>query len=154
MFFYENTGSGNFSSPQNIVETAAISEVFFGDVDNDNDVDIFTLHRTDMFGAGSFGLNKNQLYTVGVFDEKIERVQTYPNPVTDELTILFDGNNNSSFSIELYDISGKQIYTKSDISPANSSIDLSELNNGLYIGKLISSENHEVIKELKVVIQR
>ena len=154
MFYYENTGSGNFNSPQNLSENAPINEVFIGDIDNDNDNDIITLHQTDMVGMGSFYLCENLLYSVNLNNCETENVMTYPNPVIDRLNIILNDNYSGCYSIELYELSGKLVYVNDGIRLTNSSINLEELSNGLYIGKLKLTKDNSIIKEFKILVQK
>lgn len=62
-------------------------------------------------------------------------IQVFPNPVSEQLTI--NSGQLKIQEVEIYDITGKQIinYQLSTINPL---IDISELDNGIYILKIIS----------------
>jgi len=152
LFYYENYGSGSFSAAHLLADSAPIYEAFVGDIDNDNDQDIFTLHRTDIYGSGSFYFCENNLLTANPIIFENENCSAYPNPVIDRLNIKIDDDEN--YSIEVYDLSGKLVYAKNDITKSNSSINLTDLKNGLYIGKLKPTSDDTISKEIKIVIQR
>ena len=73
----------------------------------------------------------------------------HPNPTKNHVTI--DGlQSASNVSYELFDITGKLIYTKTYLSVTNNQIELNNLNSGVYFLNLYSGNNrfvHKVIKE-------
>ncbi len=86
-------------------------------------------------------------YTVftGVPDESAPLVQVYPNPATDELFI----NGLKDAQIELISLDGKQVKRAEGFS--GGSIDISGLNNGIYILRITTHEG-DVLRK-KIVVQ-
>ncbi len=82
--------------------------------------------------------------TLGLDDHKAAvSVQVYPNPSTGKMTVK---NNNSEISeIQLIDLSGKIVYTKS-ASGNELVIDISSLNKGLYLLKVQTQNGTETIR--------
>lgn len=89
-------------------------------------------------------------YTVGVDDFKDisnENLKIFPNPVIDELSISFippiDWTNN--YKIEIYNIEGKTLLSKDErIAHPNEQftvIDISKLQHGVYVVKLINKNS-------------
>ncbi|MBN1252542.1 MAG: T9SS type A sorting domain-containing protein [Bacteroidales bacterium] len=80
-------------------------------------------------------------------------VKVFPNPVKDNLNIKFESNNNEKLIIQLYDISGKQILTKTlkEINKIET-INFEKYNNGIYILKTISSTNN-YFETFKIIFQ-
>lgn len=73
----------------------------------------------------------------------------YPNPAKNYVTV--DGlQSASNASYELYDITGKQVYAKTNLSITNNQINVNSLKSGIYFLNLYSGNNryiHKVIKE-------
>jgi hypothetical protein len=65
-------------------------------------------------------------------------IQVYPNPVTDFLTI--ENNTSEVLSVNVYDVSGKLIISKSLNQPIES-IDVSQLAKGTYLVELLNATN-------------
>jgi len=72
--------------------------------------------------------------TASLDDESIMHISLYPNPVYDVLNIR---GNTTELSIVIYDILGKQIMQLSIMN----SLDISLLNNGIYIVELSDGKN-------------
>ncbi len=82
--------------------------------------------------------------TLSVDDNWVQSLSIYPNPAKDIINIKL--NNYQNTSATLYDISGRLMFEKklnSDIS----SIDVSNLNNGMYLLK-INAENKTITKRV------
>ncbi len=79
----------------------------------------------------------------------------YPNPNTGKFTIEFVGTQNSvSDKIEVYNILGEKVFTKSLIpSQDYNTFDLGSQPAGIYLYRIIS-ENGELIKDGKFIIQK
>ncbi|MEN0050029.1 MAG: T9SS type A sorting domain-containing protein [Bacteroidota bacterium] len=77
-------------------------------------------------------------------------IKIYPNPSSNQLTVeISDFNDTSDFSVELYQMTGKQVQSNS-IQTRSTNIPISQLDNGVYI--LILYENGRRIKSKKIVI--
>jgi len=71
-------------------------------------------------------------------------VKIYPNPSAGSITI----DNNGDATIQLFDMSGKLVLTKQLYSGENQ-VDISLLNNGMYIAKVISPKSVKTTKIIK-----
>jgi len=84
-------------------------------------------------------------YTLGICDnvkvkEWENKVEVYPNPVTDELRVTSYGLQIEN--IEVYDALGRKISSNHPItSSSNHTINVSHLQTGIYILEIISKEN-------------
>jgi photosystem II stability/assembly factor-like uncharacterized protein len=76
---------------------------------------------------------------------ELKNVSVFPNPSTGLFNIV--SRDEAIKKIEVFDISGKTIFTISTVSEANpsSTIDLREVSNGIYFVKL-SSDNQKTVK--------
>ncbi len=75
--------------------------------------------------------------STGIKEFTKEHISVFPNPVTDQLTILSD--NSEQRTAQLIDITGRVIKTV-NCTEATTVVDTKELNNGIYILKLFSEE--------------
>ncbi len=82
--------------------------------------------------------------TASVNEEQLDTLNIYPNPTKDFVTIK--GKANTIYTI--YDYTGKLIFTKK-ANTANTNIDLSELNSGVYLVKATLNNNTSFSKLIK-----
>lgn len=76
--------------------------------------------------------------TLGIArQDSIEDIKVYPNPVKDVLTIT--NVSNESLSVELYNILGKRIMAVNSGSPDPITMNVQDLNNGVYILQIRNS---------------
>lgn len=73
-------------------------------------------------------------------------ISIYPNPISNKLTISY--NSKDKLNIEIIDISGRKIIEQNGIY-ANESIDISDLNKGIYILSVL--ENGKLIYNKKII---
>lgn len=108
--------------------------------------------------TGAFGfkvLNLTKLSTVSNVNNiafKIENVKIYPNPTNSNATISWAHAKTEEVSLKLFDLSGKEIMSKTFISsPGENSetIDLSNLANSIYFLQYLSEGNKQVYKLIK-----
>lgn len=78
--------------------------------------------------------------------ENIQHIILYPNPATNQVYIAFDVQNNSSKTIQLFDLSGKLLMTKKTNEKAGSTIHLSGFSNGIYIIQVMDSKKSSFSK--------
>jgi len=98
-------------------------------------------------GAGSAYIFKLSTNTGSTTKLDKANIIIYPNPVNN--TLYIDCMDNPIKSIVLYDLQGKQIFTKIGGSGVFS-VDISFLNKGIYVLQLISDEkslNYRLLKE-------
>jgi hypothetical protein len=73
----------------------------------------------------------------------------YPNPATNTITIT-SNRNLGDVKLQLVDINGRMVLTKSTTLSRNVDLDISGLQSGLYVLKIVgeyNSTNHKIIKE-------
>ena len=100
---------------------------------------------TGLFGPEGLALNGNELYiaeipankiskiaigaTAGIDDQNQLDISIYPNPTSD---MVYIGGNYTQLKVVIYNILGKEVINKS----ITNSIDISHLENGVYLMKL------------------
>lgn len=73
-----------------------------------------------------------------------------PNPVSNSLNLKFNQNISTGILVEIYDILGKLIYKETSVmNNLRNSIDVSDLNRGIYIVKIYSGNNISIKKFTK-----
>ena len=96
-------------------------------------------HPGSMFGTitvvadGTLSLQK---------DEILNAVSIYPSLASTYLNIKLPTQIDSGLSIEVYDVLGKKVLKKTINRQSAKTISVSSLNNGLYIIKIISTEDN------------
>ncbi len=89
---------------------------------------------------------------LGIEDEKVEttasKLITYPNPVDNLLTFIYEGNYNTA-TYKLTDIMGKIIITGNVNKDESNIIDLSKLTSGLFILTVKDTKNMYTTKVIK-----
>ena len=83
------------------------------------------------------------LLSTNIFDE--QSIQLYPNPTKGLFTLDFKGNN--VLEVQIYDVSGKLVYTKQTKHMHDLQVDLESYATGLYFVE-IKTENNSIIKRL------
>ena len=70
-------------------------------------------------------------------------ISVYPNPTTDYLNIKISGSSN--FNLNIYDLNGKLLKSEKN----NTSIQIQDLTNGLYIVEIVDLESdNKIIKKI------
>ncbi|MEE4196107.1 MAG: T9SS type A sorting domain-containing protein [Bacteroidales bacterium] len=73
---------------------------------------------------------------VGINDLiQVEPLKIYPNPTQGDITIEIPENTENQTTVDIYSLSGAKVFTQK-ISSDNHRINLSELNNGIYIVRI------------------
>jgi ELWxxDGT repeat protein len=109
------------------------------------DVLFYRLQLNDKDGKVSY----SQVQTVRLNEANI--LQTYPNPVRNELTIVFGNSSSASALVTITDVNGKQVYLQK-FSTANShlqKIDVSRFSRGTYFVQLITDAEKKTVKFVK-----
>ncbi|MES2678803.1 MAG: aryl-sulfate sulfotransferase [Bacteroidota bacterium] len=78
---------------------------------------------------------------------ELSSLTVFPNPSNGELHITFSNTAPREYSVSLYDITGKQVNTWQN-QPL---LDLSQLNNGLYILNITSAGGHSLNKKITLI---
>jgi hypothetical protein len=83
--------------------------------------------------------------------QNISNLNVFPNPATDKLNISFNSTVSENFQFTLFDITGKTLINqniKSTIGENKTTIDVSELDNGIYfytISNSVISQSNKII---------
>ena len=99
-------------------------------------------HSSNMFGTitvvadGTLGVN--------TFEERLNLIKVYPNPVSTTINIDFPSDLGQELKVEFYNVLGKKIFQK-DITTLTSEIPISNWNNGVYFMKIYSDLKGESI---------
>lgn len=115
-----------------------MSNVKVTDLDMRNDNMVYAA----TYGRGVFsGMFTNTTLSSSDFASS-DKVKIYPNPATDVINLTVS-NYVGDLKVELFDINGRLVNSKSIDFSGNYTLDLNGLNSGVYIVKLIGSElNH------------
>jgi len=95
------------------------------DFDSDSDIDIATVGRF----SSTVDWYENEWDLLGIEDNSLNNIRIYPNPTTNKL--YFKSSIAEDFNISVYDILGKKVLENT--VNINKSLDVSQLNNGIYI---------------------
>lgn len=74
--------------------------------------------------------------------ESILKTNIYPNPSSDYIMINISFEENTTFHIEVYDLSGKVMYKTQSKTNHSQKVDISQWTNGLYILKVSNNNNN------------
>ena len=109
-------------------------------------VGIFKITGTPFHGNVIGTLTVTLQSVLNTYDNHFENTSIYPNPSNGKITIL-KPNSITLKTIAVYNIIGKLVKS----IKATNTIDLSELNKGVYVLKLIAENGQN--KTLKLVLQ-
>lgn len=102
-------------------------------------------YNLDEFYGGAFKWN---WLTLGI-DNNIKTIQNnlvvVPNPTNSICSIVV---NQAPKNVELYSITGKYIYTEITYQNGELQIDLSNLDNGVYLINIINNQNERIVKKV------
>lgn len=142
--WYENTdGQGTFGAQQVITNTINdVSTVYADDIDGDGDMDILAAS----FEENALILFEN-LRILSVEENKIKKINVYPNPVSDQLTI---SGKDVIESITIHDIHGRlsKIRIINDAS-REVNFSMNDLSNGIYFVKIQTASGIQIEKIIK-----
>lgn len=112
---------------------------------------IGTFGRGIWSSAAYLGIGENDANGNQVFKTKLK---TYPNPTTDNTTLVFNLAETSNVTVHVYNITGTLVRTITNKNvPAGAQtlkIDGSDLQNGTYIVKFIAGKQNETVKFIKM----
>ena len=97
-----------------------------------------------MYGAVTV-LGTASINDINNFDFEI-----YPNPVIDIANLTFENNFENMFKVEIYDALGRLSFTQNKLPTGNKlSLNISELERGIYILKLYNNNKISVNRIIK-----
>ncbi|MDW7691695.1 LamG-like jellyroll fold domain-containing protein [Flammeovirgaceae bacterium SG7u.111] len=127
---FDETNDHSYNASSSYVSNNKITVYYKGDL---------------IYGVEPFDVAENAASRIGLEKEVDSKVfSIYPNPVVDNLTI----NLEAEALVTIINLSGNIVWQRT-ISQSTNSIDLSSLNEGLYIIKVQSENMHAVKKILK-----
>ncbi len=111
-----------------------------------------------MNGNGhTFGLNGNSLtFYLGQQEDgststgEKSQLVAYPNPAQQSINLHVNGYNNEIGRIMLFDMVGKQVYDSGSIQTKHSQLDVSDLNNGMYVVRAITTTGQVLSTKVEV----
>ena len=80
---------------------------------------------------------------------KFIKSECFPNPAKDVLTIKFENEENSSFELFVFDITGKQIYNQTNMKSNQLSFSVADFKKAIYIYKLVNQKGITIQKFIK-----
>ncbi|PCJ23814.1 MAG: hypothetical protein COA97_10860 [Flavobacteriales bacterium] len=113
---------------------------------------IFVLTSSD---NGAFGMNTPSFFALDNFNDQTVSVSeliaetnfsVYPNPTKNNVSIKLE---NDVRLLQIIDVTGKVIITQSNIAKGIHSLDLRDLNNGIYFIKIIANRQVKVERIIK-----
>lgn len=139
MPFHNYTENGTYEVSLTVTEAGGCTSTYSGAVD---------IISNEFVGS--------PVYSLTTADEEvataIQKVVAYPNPTTNKASVQFTMPQASDYSLELLDINGKLVSTKTQKGSAGINtdiIDLSQLTNGLYLIKITTGQISITSKVIK-----
>ncbi len=141
--WYKNNGTGNFGE-QKLIDSNLIKGIVLSlsDVDGDGYLDIVASNVDP--DTKSLVWYKNLTY-LGMEDQPLQSLSLYPNPVTNVLQIN-NPNNAVIKQIQVYNLLGKEVI---QVQGNSKTINVSNLQSGVYFVKLITQEGVKTAKIIK-----
>lgn len=140
---YSNTGVQNWVSTPNIYAGTGLATMFA------SDGSLYAIGSRNMY---VFHYNTVPLAIDNTLGED-NSIKVFPNPFSTNTSIEFNLADNKNISVSIFDIAGrsiKTIPTNNLVSGVNKiSIDLSNLQSGIYFCKISSNDNRQTIKLIK-----
>ena len=85
-----------------------------------------------------------EIFTVGINETRLNiSLTAFPNPTTDNLTLLISDFNNENLSYQFYDLQGK-LLSRLQITAKQTQINTSSLPSATYIINIVNHENKKV----------
>ena len=127
IIWFKGANNANPSSTESVVGDNNFQywSIAVDDFDGDTDNDIAAV---GVF-SNSLDWYENEWDLLGLEDNSINKISIYPNPTKDKL--YFKSSIAEDFNISVYDILGKKVLENT--VNINKSLDVSQLNNGIYI---------------------
>jgi hypothetical protein len=126
------------------------SSVCYEDINNDGKRDLFVGNASG--GLTFFTSNSPLVSLTEMNDETLSAISIYPNPSLGKFILNLNGINFDTATTEILDLPGKCLQ-KEVILSNTQSIDISELNQGVYFIKLTLTINDKSVKVIKKIIK-
>ena len=133
--WFEGTSPGNFMSESVIDNSQDDVVITLNDFDKDGDLDVASIASNE----NSLNWFENTTFnsSLSTNDFELNKIRIYPNPASNNL--YFKSTFNEDYDVSVYDILGKKVLSNTIINLSNNSLDVSNLNRGVYI---ITFKNH------------
>jgi len=148
--WYENDGTGNFSTTQNISGASNARDVYAADLNGDGDLDaLFASNHDDRIAW-----KENLLFTgIGTPDVTTVTLHIVPTPTQNTATLIYTSPQTQPITIYLYDLTGRLLHTETlqaTLGTNNYILDMTKYSNGLYLVTLnngVEVVSGRVVKE-------
>ena len=90
----------------------------------------FNLTAGSVLNTKSYWDNATGIFTPAAVQNSLT---IYPNPATSELTVVLPFENNSKVNVSIVDVTGREVYSKQNISVETETINVSNLSKGIYL---------------------
>lgn len=95
-------------------------------------------------------VNSEFVAAMGIEDITASAFTMYPNPADKTVNLQLGNMADSIQSVRVYDVTGKTLYFNSNLSAANTSIDVTQFGTGAYFVELVTGSNIKAVKKLLV----
>lgn len=123
------------------------------DFNSENTVGDWTLSILDPHDQDGGSLNSWDLIicesnTVGISDFSFNNFSLWPNPANDFINIRLDANNTNNYAVELFDMLGRNIYSKlyPHSDTLTEQINVEKLSKGVYFVKVSQGDKYQTEK--------
>ncbi len=116
------------------------------------DQQLLSCYEDDALFWNNPQLSGADCFTVGIDDSESQIntiVNVYPNPVLNKLSIEIPNNVNEDFEIELFDITGRSVKSKTYSNQKKIDVNIGDLNKGIYILRIRAKGINQSIKVIK-----
>ena len=121
--------------------------IYYIEIDGVGSGDPMTNGYSDYGSLGHYFISGSiPVSNLGIENQGLASTRIYPIPSSGQLTIDFDVSKILQLKIELIDVLGKQVYTNI-LTPENKTINLENLQKGMYF-MLLSEGNNSVVKKI------
>lgn len=100
------------------------------------------------YGRGAFTTKIDNTLAVGSSEHQLLEKQVYPNPTRGPIHVKFDAKDGKSATIEVFDVSGKLVYTKKNVK-SDEEFNIEALPKGSYVLK--ASQNGNMIYSSAII---
>jgi hypothetical protein len=140
LVWYANDGSGSFG-PQQFISTLTDQPRYVASADLDGDGDLDVLSAS--YGDDKIAWYENMTVVAAVPTVAAEQVALYPNPMTDELTVLLD-QPGGAVVLEFFDMQGRSVRTETQaVQERRIMVPRNGLTPGLYLLRITGEKRSE-----------
>ncbi len=103
--------------------------------------------NTEDFGTITLSADTVEGGPTAIFDREVTNVTVYPNPASDQVSIRADVRIDS---YSIMDLTGRTVRSASAINDFNAVLNVSDLNEGVYIIRVTDIEGGAAIQKIRV----